>query len=85
LREFVRLYGPFRAPVEMGRLGLVSSAEVHESHAIRRPLAHCPDCGSARLDPVVDLATEDVHFACANCGARWRVALGYVSRVVADS
>jgi predicted RNA-binding Zn-ribbon protein involved in translation (DUF1610 family) len=69
----------------MGRLGLVSSAEVHESHAIRRPLAHCPDCGSARLDPVVDLATEDVHFACANCGARWRVALGYVSRVVADS
>lgn len=63
----------------------MSSAEVHESHAIRRPLAHCPDCGSDQLEPVVELDTEDVNFACSNCGAHWRVELGYVSRVAVTS
>jgi hypothetical protein len=54
---------------------------VHANHAIRRPLAHCPNCGSDRLEPEVDVTTEDVIFACASCGAHWRVELGYVSRV----
>jgi transcription elongation factor Elf1 len=58
---------------------------VHEHHAIRRPLAHCPNCGSERLEPEVDVTIEDVIFACQNCGARWRVELGYVSRVSATA
>jgi transposase-like protein len=59
----------------------MGSAELHQHHAIRRPLAHCPDCGSDQLDPFVDLVTEEVHFACQNCGAHWQVELGYVRRV----
>jgi len=48
---------------------------------IRRPLTNCPECASANLEPIVAIATEEVHFLCATCGRCWRVELGYVSRV----
>ncbi len=48
---------------------------------IGRPLSHCPECGSAELDPVIELETQDVHFLCCNCGRCWHVELGYVHRM----
>ena len=49
--------------------------------SIRRPLSHCPECGSADLEPIVALEAEQVNFLCGACGRCWHVELGYVSRV----
>ena len=53
----------------------------HEPALIRRPLDHCPKCGSWQLSPVVAVDTEEVHFLCGSCNRCWHVALGYVRRV----
>lgn len=52
---------------------------------IARPLASCPACGSDRLDPVVELRTEEVHFFCLDCSRCWHVELGYVHRVAPEA
>jgi transposase-like protein len=53
----------------------------HTAHPIVHPLAHCPTCGSDRLEPVVEQVAEAVHFLCRDCDRCWNVALGYVQRV----
>jgi len=70
--------------------GLTSSATrelapVIDPPLIRRPLGHCPACGSARLVPVVEADVEEVHFFCDECGRCWHVELGYVHRVRPDT
>ena len=45
----------------------------------RRPMSHCPACGSSRLDPVV--RDEDVTFVCDGCAECWRVEHGHVRQV----
>jgi len=52
-----------------------------EPASIRRPLAHCPACGSADLEPIVAIDAEQVNFLCGTCGRCWHVELGFVSRV----
>jgi hypothetical protein len=52
-----------------------------ESHPLARPLAHCPACGSARLDPVVETERQTVHFLCRDCSRCWHVELGHVHRM----
>jgi len=51
------------------------------THLFDRPLRCCPTCGSEQLEPVVEGATQDVHFLCRNCGTYWHVELGFVHRV----
>jgi hypothetical protein len=46
-----------------------------------KPLAQCPTCRSAELEPVVEVDTGEVHFRCHDCGRCWHVELGYVHRV----
>jgi hypothetical protein len=50
-------------------------------HPISRPLNQCPNCGSVRLDPVVDRTRETVHLLCRDCSRCWHVELGFVRRV----
>ena len=52
-----------------------------DDHPISRPLAHCPACGSNRLDPVVENERQTVHLLCRDCSRCWHVELGYVHRV----
>jgi transposase-like protein len=59
----------------------MGTADVHHDRVKNRPLAYCPNCHSDRLGPEVDLATEEVHFVCRNCGTHWLVELGYARRV----
>lgn len=49
------------------------------------PLARCPDCGSARLEAVVEDIVQEVHFLCRDCDRCFRVELGHVQRVVPSS
>jgi transposase-like protein len=51
------------------------------SSFISRPLSHCPRCGSADLEPIVESVVHDVHFLCRGCNRCWDVALGSVHRV----
>lgn len=62
-------------------MDLIGDHSVHEPHVIRRPLSHCPACGSTELEPVVEIDAEEVHFLCGNCHRCWHVELGYVHRV----
>jgi transposase-like protein len=55
--------------------------DAHIQHPITYPLARCPGCGSARLDPVVEAVVEEVHFLCRDCDRCWNVELGFVQRV----
>jgi hypothetical protein len=57
------------------------SLEARIGHPITYPLARCPECGSARLDPVVEAGVAEVHFLCRNCARCWHVDLGFVRRV----
>ena len=50
-------------------------------HPFSRPLERCPQCGSDRLDPIVENDTGQVHFLCANCGRCWYVELGFARLV----
>jgi len=64
--------------------------ETHEhsefqSHPIKRPLAHCPACGSSQLDPVVENERQTVHFLCRDCSRCWHVELGFVHRMTPDA
>jgi hypothetical protein len=52
-----------------------------EDHPITRPFAHCPVCGSSRLDPVVEKRRQTVHFLCRDCSRCWHVELGFVHRM----
>jgi hypothetical protein len=54
---------------------------VSEEHLLGRPLLECVACGSKRLEPVVEVDTEEVHFLCQDCMRCWHVELGYVHRV----
>jgi formate dehydrogenase maturation protein FdhE len=56
-------------------------SQSHQPTIIRRPLASCPACKSARLEPIVDFAEEGVRFLCSTCDRCWHVELGYVQRV----
>ncbi len=56
-------------------------ARSYEPAIIRRPLDHCPECGSGQLEPIVDLHAEEVQFLCLTCSRCWHVELGYVHRV----
>jgi transposase-like protein len=65
---------------------LATEADVREAvvarvHLFDRPLPCCPTCGSEQLEPVVEKATQDVHFMCRNCSRYWHVELGFVHRV----
>jgi hypothetical protein len=51
-------------------------------HPLGPPLPHCPACGSAQLEPVVERELEEVHFLCRDCSRCWHVELGRVTRVV---
>ena len=51
-------------------------------HPIAYPLARCPACKSARLEPVVEDVVQEVHFLCRDCDRCWNVEMGYVQRVV---
>ena len=48
---------------------------------LRRPLARCPACASASLQPVVEADADEVHFLCVDCSRCWHVELGYVQRM----
>ena len=52
---------------------------------VSRPLLHCPSCGSAHLEPVVESMVQEVHFLCRACNRCWDVALGSVQRVAPAS
>ena len=52
-----------------------------EPTPISRPLVHCPECGSTRLEPVVESLAEEVHFLCLDCARCWDVSFGTVRRV----
>jgi hypothetical protein len=52
-----------------------------ESHPLVRPLAQCPECGSEQLQPVIEFATDEVHFLCRSCRQCWHLELGYVNRM----
>jgi hypothetical protein len=56
-----------------------------EPSPISRPLSHCPSCGSAGLEPVVESLVQEVHFLCDECGRCWDVALGSVKRIAPAS
>jgi len=58
-----------------------SAREPERDHPINRPLAHCPACGSDRLDPVVERERRTVHFLCRDCSRCWHVELGAVHRM----
>ena len=58
----------------------MSGPELQQSK-LRRPLARCPVCASANLEPVVELDVDDVHFLCADCNRCWHVELGFVQRL----
>jgi len=57
------------------------STNARLTHPFMYPLARCPECGSARLDAVVEDVVEAVHFLCRDCDRCWNVQLGYVRRV----
>lgn len=59
----------------------VRRAEAGETHALERPLAACPECGSGDLRPIVEDDGETVNFFCESCHRCWHVELGYVHRV----
>jgi len=50
-------------------------------HPIAYPLARCPVCRSARLEPVVEHIVQEVHFLCRDCDRCWNVEMGNVQRV----
>ena len=50
-------------------------------HGITEPLRQCPECGSVRLEPVVEDERSTVHFLCADCSRCWHVELGWVHRM----
>ncbi len=52
-----------------------------EPSLISRPLLHCPECHSTRLEPVVEAVVQEVHFRCRDCGRCWNTAFGSVARV----
>ena len=56
-----------------------------EPSLITRPLLYCPECGSTRLEPVVESIVQDVNFLCAECGRCWHAALGSVQRIAPPS
>jgi transposase-like protein len=56
-----------------------------ETHPINQPLSHCPVCGSSRLEPVVEIERQTVHFLCGDCSRCWQVELGYVRRMTPDT
>ena len=58
-----------------------TDAEASAPSPIRRPLLHCPACGSADLDAVVESVVHEVHYLCRACAGCWDVALGAVQRV----
>ena len=55
--------------------------EKTEQHLLGRPLVRCPECGSERVETVVEVDTDDVHFFCDECARCWHVELGYVTRM----
>lgn len=57
------------------------SLDTRIQHPITYPLARCPECGSSRLDAVVEEMVQAVHFLCRDCDRCWNVELGYVQRV----
>lgn len=61
----------------------MSTHELDEriQHPIAYPLARCPTCKSARLEPVVEHFEQEVHFLCRDCDRCWNVEMGYVQRV----
>ena len=59
----------------------MTGSKAPELHPIGRPLGRCPACGSDALEPVVEVATDDVHFRCEDCGWCWHVEFGFVHRM----
>jgi len=57
------------------------TTETIDTHALARPLAACPGCGSRELQPVVEDDGETVNFFCESCHRCWHVELGHVHRV----
>jgi hypothetical protein len=55
--------------------------DLTEPSMITRPLLHCPECGSTRLQPVVESIVQEVNFLCAACGRCWHASLGSVQRI----
>jgi len=55
--------------------------DLTEPSLIARPLLHCPECGSTRLEPVVESIVQEVNFFCADCGRCWHAAFGSVQRI----
>ena len=47
-------------------------------------LGRCPACGSRELEPVVEEATDDVHFFCGHCERCWRVELGFAHPIAPE-
>jgi len=63
----------------------MATSHLSELHPISRPLAQCPACASERLELVVEIEREEVHFHCGNCGRCWHVELGFVHLVPAGA
>ncbi len=48
------------------------------SSAQVEPLLACPDCGASHVTVVEEL--DLIAFLCDDCGACWRIELGYIRR-----
>jgi hypothetical protein len=72
---------PYRHREEEVTAMNTDSLEARIGHPITYPLARCPECGSARLDPVVEARVGEVHFLCRDCDRCWNVDFGFVQRV----
>jgi transposase-like protein len=58
-----------------------NAVDARIEHPMKYPLVRCPECGSARLDPVVERSVQEVHFLCRDCDRCWNVELGFDQRV----
>ena len=48
---------------------------------IGRSFDHCPACGSAQLEPVLEYRTPERNSFCRACGRCWHVESGHVYRI----
>ena len=72
---------------------IIDRAQVTASSATKRsfdrlfspPLGQCPACGSRDLEPVVEEATDEVHFFCGHCERCWLVELGFAHPIAPSS
>ena len=64
--------------IDKPRMSASSATDRSFDRLFSPPLSQCPACGSRELKPVVEEATDEVHFSCGRCERCWHVELGFV-------